>query len=255
MLEESPAKVRFQADFVIPQPVVSADESGKMTFTVQQLNATEEGFDFSDEMAYMISRDAFPLLADDWTVELEFKANRTAGRQTLISLFGEGKDRHALLLELDDRRGVRLLFRNPPGNQGGTALYSDCPVTAGQWHKLLCRYTSGLLTVELNGQTVASGQAGSPVADPMFVLFGRLYRENNQRAFDGLIRNVRLQRKGSMGYVMPMEALGRSSRLHLRETVTLEKGRVTVEDEVLEGHIRAMTIHYPFVIHLSLIHI
>ncbi len=249
VLEESPQRVRFQADFMIPQLMTATDESGKMVFDVQGLTVAESGFDFSGANAHMITRNALPLLAGDWAVGLEFYAKATTGRQTLVSMFGEGKEQHAFLVETDDRRGIRVLFRNPPGKEGGTTLYSDCPVEAGRWHNLAVRYESGVLTIELNGRSVASGQTGAPVSDPMYALFGRIYRENSQRAFKGLIRNVRLSHGGASGetYVIPMKQLDGAATLHLRETVSLEKGRVTVEDEMIAGDIRAMTVNYPFI--------
>lgn len=257
VLEETSERVRFQADYRIAGSGVVHSEAGNLAFRAEGVVPNSDGgLEFDGGSAHLLSGEARSFLSGDWSIAFDFKWTRAQGRQTLLSLIGEERDSHALLLELDEARGVRALYRSPPGAEGGSVIYSEHPVESDRWQRLLLRRSGQSMELFLDGRLLGETAVGDPVESDFYLLVGRLYRHSNQRAFHGALRDLQVFDQAvepgrSSQTVAPlqvsMSAIEGGENLQLRETVQVERGKVTISQEVRSGSVDTLAVNYPFV--------
>jgi hypothetical protein len=155
-------------------------------------------FGGSKQSHYMICRDANVMSGPAYSVELWCMPYTQSPR--MLCLFGaacgEVVDSHLLAI-LGKGEGatatgrVRFMHRNPPGNSGGTDLFSAETIHVGQWHHIVSVYDHGALRLYVNGERVGSKTNAPLHADVRVLLLGTLRTQSRDaRPFVGRMDEV-----------------------------------------------------------------
>ncbi len=105
------------------------------------------------------------------------------------------RNRHMTLIELPYNSSFvcspgsfRFLYRHPPGNSGGTNLFSDGDCSPGLWHHLVAIKTPGRIKLFLNGKLVRHfAETSACDEDPYRLLVGGLDEGLCDRQLSGAI--------------------------------------------------------------------
>lgn len=269
VLLESPELVHFRARHKVSQDVALSDGTGKVPFLLGGVVPVEGcqgmAYGFSQIDGHLISQEQLPWMAEDFSLSLWFQPKDISGRQSLISSFIEGNEAHAFLLEVDSARGMRILFRDPPGTQGGITEYVPQSWDKSAWyHAAVVRQGTALITY-LNGQAVSQLTVGDGIEESLYFLVGRLFATGTDRAFTGdmdelLVLNraltagdiAALAQGGALpeqnrALYLPMNSVPEGGTFNIIEEIEITPGKVRVGTRGEGGLPEGLRILYPFV--------
>lgn len=259
VLEESPERVRFSVEHPLPESLSIADPFSGTSWQVAGVEVEEGGaFSLGGSGAGKVrTATGGDWLADGFSLVLDFRTDRVGDRRTLVSGLVPGTEDVALLLELDERNGVRLLLRDPPGSTGGASSFFPATFSDG-WHRIGVTVGDGEATVYLDGQPLGGLAYDSFAPEDIRIVLGKLFEEGAERAFEGSLRGFRLfdgalppdafggdgpEERPSLALEAPAEG-GVSGRV--AETFDLRPGMIEAEVRV-ERAGDGFYLIYPFV--------
>jgi hypothetical protein len=161
-------------------PDYALEVVGGVRFLPSEEKNNSAVFGGSKQAHYLICRDAGVLSGEQYTVELWcLPYSQSPG---MHCMFGTARsdiiDSHLLAI-IGKGQGaasgrVRYLHRSPPGNRGGTDVYSTAANYVGQWQHIVSIYDRGAVRLYVNGQCLESKAAAPLHADARVLLLGDL---------------------------------------------------------------------------------